>query len=860
LKTSLKIILVLLVATTLITSCSRKKNSFISRNYHALSARDNTLFNGFNALELGRETLNEGYSDNYWDILPVERMQITEEVTLPGESKNENFTRAEEKAVKAIQKHSMNIKGKEYNPQMDEAYLLLGKSRYFDQRFVPALESFNYILYKYPASNKINQAKVWREKANIRLENDDLAIQNLKRLLDQEELEGQVLADASSMLAQAYINTKSLDSALTQIDIAANVTKSNDERGRYRFIQGQLYNALGDKDSANIAFDRVIELNRSTPRMYLISAHIEKAKNFDYNDGNKLEFLELLTDLEYNRENRPYLDKIYHQIAEYHLKDNLDSLAVVYYNMSLRTNTQDKVLKARTYEILGDLFFDYSEYAFAGEYYDSTMQNMVTNSKPFRAIKRKRDNLDDVIYYEGIAQTNDSILNLLSLSSEDRALVFEEHIENLKIVAEEEKERAEAEELKKGLVTSKNSNPDQKTASFGTTKTSKGGPSSVPASTFYFYNQTTVAYGKNEFIKVWGNRKLEDNWRWSNNTNSALKEEFVDPEIASASEEDLYNADFYESLLPSDQKEIDSIKRGRNYAYYQLGLIYKEKFKEYQLAKFKFQDLLNSNPDENLILPTKYNLYKIYELLGEGSEAAIAKNEIISNYPDSRYALILSNPESANSKDQTSPKSIYENMYAQFENQEYEKVLSKIDEYILVFEGEEMLPKFELLKATVSGRLYGFEAYSEAVNYVALTYANKPEGEQAQNIVTNVLPKLATKEFTSDSLIGNYKVVYQFNKANTQEITDFAKVLDTVVAKVAYYDLKTSIDVYNPELSFVVVHGLKSIDGAEGFAYIIKDEDRLKIKKPSTAISSENYQITQIHKNFDEYLRVHQDQ
>jgi hypothetical protein len=31
-------------------------------------------------------------------------------------------------------------------------YLLLGKARYYDQRFIPALDAFNYILYKYPNS------------------------------------------------------------------------------------------------------------------------------------------------------------------------------------------------------------------------------------------------------------------------------------------------------------------------------------------------------------------------------------------------------------------------------------------------------------------------------------------------------------------------------------------------------------------------------------------------------------------------------------------------------------------------------------------------------------------------------------
>jgi tetratricopeptide (TPR) repeat protein len=193
LKTSNNTILLVLFLATLALSCSRKKDKFINRNFHAVTAEFNALYNGYNALEEGKSALNEAYFDNYWDILPIERMQVFEDVVLPGQSKNESFSKAEEKAVKAIQKHSMNIDGKEKNPQMDEAYLLLGKARYFDQRFVPSLEAFNYILYKYPASDKINRAKVWREKANIRLDNNELAIKNLKRLLKQEHLEGQAL-------------------------------------------------------------------------------------------------------------------------------------------------------------------------------------------------------------------------------------------------------------------------------------------------------------------------------------------------------------------------------------------------------------------------------------------------------------------------------------------------------------------------------------------------------------------------------------------------------------------------------------------------------------------------------------------
>ena len=847
-KTSYKAILIIIFSVFLASSCSRKKDKFINRNFHAVTAEFNALFNGYNALEQGKQSLNNAYFDNYWEVLPIERMQIFEDVVLPGQSKNENFTRAEEKAVKAIQKHSMNIKGKEKNPQMDEAYLLLGKTRYFDQRFIPALEALNYILYKYPASDKINQAKVWREKANIRLDNNELAIENLKRLLKQEDIEGQDLADATSILAQAYLNTKSVDSAITQLEIASNATKNNDERGRYRFIQGQLYNELGYKDSANIAFDKVIELNRRTPRIYMISAYLEKIKNFDFENGNKLEATELLSELEENRENRPFLDKIYHQIGAYHLQNGSDSLAVAYYNKSLRTDTRDKILKSKNYETLGDMNFDASVYAEAGMYYDSTMSNLALNSKPYRVIKRKRDNLEDVIYYEAIAKVNDSVLRLVNLSEPEKLAYFESFIEVLKEQAEAEKEKQEAAERNSGLAT---------VNSIGAQPNRVG--SQATANNFYFYNPTTVAYGKNEFVKTWGDRRLEDNWRWSSKgiSGGANSSPTLDI-VASASDEERFDPQFYVSKIPSTEKEIDSISKTRNYAYYQLGLIYKEKFKEYELAKDKFQNLLRSNPEERLILPSKYNLFKIYELLGEKGEASIAKEDIIAKYPDSRYATLLKNPELVSERDENSPESLYEALYIQHKNQEYADVISKSEEYIKTFDGEPMVPKFELLKATATGRLYGYEAYKKAVNYLAITYANTFEGKQAKNIEANILPKLASPDFIeeTDSVSDNYKVIFKFKDPQPKAISSFKATLDDVLGHIKYYRLNASIDVYNPNTKFVVVHGLKIPQVAKTFNQLLTEEDQKKIKAPYFVVSSTNYQIIQIHKNLDTYLNM----
>src|SRR5690606_8561497 len=274
----------------------------------------------------------------------------------------------------------------------------------------------------------------------------------------------------------------------------------------------------------------------------------------------------------------------------------------------------------------------------------------------------------------------------------------------------------------------------------------------------------------------------------------------------------------------------------------------------YGLAKNKLQNLLESNPEERLVLPAKYNLLKIYELLGETGEANIAKNDIVTNYPDSRYTTILTNPELASARDDNSPESLYETLYEQFENQQHEAVISKSEEYINIFEGDPIVPKLELLKANASGRLHGYEAYAKAINYIAVTYANTPEGKQAQDIETNVLPRIANTAFVVDGSADNYKVVFRFEGSKKENLDSFKSTLDTVLKNIEYYSLDTSVDVYSPTTSLVIVHGLKNEQIAKTFDQLLTEDDKKKIAEPYFVISSTNYQITQIHKNLDSFL------
>ncbi len=846
LKLHYKFVLATLLGGLAFSACSTKKDAFLNRNLHALNTKYNVLYNGNNAFDTGREALNANYKDDYWELLPVERLAVTDAIKLDSEDNNPNFIIAEEKATKAVQKHSMDIKDEERNPQTDEAFLLLGKARYYDQRYIPALEAFNYIIKKYNYSNKLNEAHIWREKVNIRLENDELAIKNLKRLMKFEKLKDQEYADARAMMAQAFINLKVLDTAVQQLKIASYYTKKNPEKGRYYYIIGQLHNQLGHKDSANYAFDKVIALKRKSPRVYMINAEIEKIRNTKITPENEQMVVDHMADLEKNRENRPFLHKIYRQIAEYHLNKKSDSLALLYFNKSLRATQNEPKLNALNYENIAEYNFDGNEYKRAGAYYDSVLTNLPEISKKHREIKKKLDNLADVIAYEEVVHYTDSVTTLFKMSKEARETYFGDYIAGLKKAAEEEAKKDQA----------------LQNAGFAAFGATKGGKENQGK--FYFYNITSLGYGQNDFKQKWGERKLEDDWRWSNKSRVLPAEEMAEGTAKNAvaivnaepSDEEKYSLDFYIDGIPTDVAVIDSLNTERNFANYQLGLIYKEKFKENMLAAGKLEDVLRSNPEERLILPSKYNLYKIYE--EENSPLLVSmKVDILKNHSDSRYAEILLNPQAVLTDNEDSPDARYAQLYKLYQQQEFLQTITGAEENISKYTGDPIVPKFEMLKANAIGRLQGYEPFKEALNFVALTYPNSPEGKKAEQMVANQLPKLEPKEFSHQERStgsANWKVVFPFKRSKDEQAIKLMELLVKSI-KDLNYNNTVSKDIYNLEEQFVVVHGFKSMDYALGYVELLKINRDYKVDNENFVILSSNYKIIQVHKNLQNYRR-----
>jgi len=849
-----------LITLLILVACSTKKDSFVSRNYHAMTTQNNILYNGGIGFDKGVADINAKSKNNFWKRLPVEKMELSDG-SINDTTKNVNFDLAETKATKAIQKHSMNIDGRERNSQTDEAYLMLGKARYFSQRYIPALDAFNYILYKNPNSNKNFEAKIWREKTNMRLGNDALVIKNLSKLLKDFKLKAHYVANANAVLAEAFLNLEEKDSAVAKLKIAQELTSINTEKARYRFILGQLYEELGKKDSALLSFQSVIDMRRKADREYVIQAYAKKAQLFDFQNGNKEELTKLFTQLVDNRENRPFLDLIYHQIGLYYDKSNDPELALKNYNRSLKLIKDNTYLSVSNYRNLGNMYFKSAEFPLAAKYYDSTLVKLDKNTREYLQIEKLRKNLDDVIKYDALAHTNDSILRVVALSDSERIVYFVNHIESLKKAEEKQQQLAKKQQEAMANFEQSGTNLPAGQTFIKPNVPVRNLPKSdvgSAVSSFYFYTPSTVAFGQLEFKKNWGKRSPNGYWRITTTAGdisiSATSDDLVVGvdinQKTIKKTNDKYAVAYYLDQIPTDQKVIDSINQERNFAFYQLGIIYKEKFKEYDLAAAKLEKILEQNPAEKLVLPTMYNLYKIYQTT-DNTKAAAMKIRILSQFPESRYAQIINNAGTDN-LNVNSPEKTYNQLYEVFKKEQFVALLEKLNTAIIQFSGDAILPKLELLRANTQAKLFGVTVYKKALEEVAEQYPNTDEGKQAKDFLSNQIPSLEKIDFTTTAK--SWKILFKVGIQSdplTKEIEEKIKkfIEEEKIEKRSY-----SYDVYTDKENFLVIHNIKSEAYANDIINYMKSNKQYTITQPAIIISSDNYKVIQIKKNLEIYL------
>ena len=794
----------------------------------------NVLYNGNLALEEGKKELAEKRKDNYFEILEVEPEVRSQNYNLKGEG-NPHFDRAEEKAIKAIQRHSMVFDGKQKNRKIDDAYMLLGKARYYNGRYIPALEAFNHLLTNYGETNQRYNAAVWREKAHIQLGREQLAVTALEKIFEEEQPKRRERATLHAVLAQAFINLESYPKAIEALKQASQETKEKPKRGRYYFIIGQLFEHLQQKDSAQAYYQKVIGLNWNVPRRLWVEAQVGKARTQTLTPEEKIAYTKKLRKMEKLYEHKDLLDLVYFQHALFLEGENQPKAATNYFLRSLEKNKDNEGLRRRTHEHLGELYFKDKKYPLAYAHYDSTLVYIPKNTLEHLYMRRKRDNLAQITAFENTIAKADSLSRIMKMPKEEQVRYFERHIDSLK-----------QQPATQQAVT---------ITDFGRATTPQ---QQNPQEGFYFYLPQTVAYGKQLFKQRFGDRPLMDNWRWSNQLIAQQSTDVVTDSLAISQ----ISPEDYLKKLPTSS-ELEQLQKDRETALYGVGELYWEKFADGKLAEQRLTRLLSLTHNDKLKEKTLYLLYKINEK--NPKEADAYKQQLLTSFPNSEYAKPISGQQSTNEKELQEQ---YQRLSDQLAAQQYAEVLAYIQAHKTAYKTSSMGPDFDILKAKAIARLDGKTAYIRELEAIVQEYPNTSQADDLKEKLKILKGSSEKPTFLPDEEATSWKVVLQ-GGLDEQQLTQLKNYLE----ENGFAYLTLSQDVYDDKEQFAVLHGFMSKQMAEGFVQRVNhyfQENSLKNKKKKDeeknkentmffkeffVISSENYAILQAFKNKEEYIK-----
>jgi len=272
-------------------------------------------------------------------------------------------------------------------------------------------------------------------------------------------------------------------------------------------------------------------------------------------------------------------------------------------------------------------------------------------------------------------------------------------------------------------------------------------------SNWYFYNPTTASFGSSEFIKKWGRRKLEDNWRRSNKkiiTESGdLSSEGETGEIstpaAGASKPNKFQPtqkEFYLADIPLNDTLMKESNNRIAQALFNSGKILKDELKRPNDAIQYFDWLNNRFPQDERVLFSYYNLYQIYQALKIEAEVNRYKELILAKFPDSRSAKIISNPNYFQELEEARNQvmSFYKETYQAYQDKQYETVYANCTKADTAFALNPIRDKFGRLKVMAYARVNPSDTTGlvKSINDLVFKYPESEVADPAKNLLNYI--------------------------------------------------------------------------------------------------------------------------
>ena len=650
---SAKNILIIVAVAVAIVSCSTQKNTAGSRFWHSFNARYNTYYNGQVAFTEGNLEKEKNNKDNYTELIPLYPVGNKASRDI-GKS---NYQRTVEKMEKAIQRHSIKEKGKEKNPFLWRAWLLMGKAEFQMGQFEEAAATFSYMARLYQGEPLMSGlARAWLAKCYTELgwryDAEDV-IRNMSR----DSMDFRAVKDWDYTYANYYIREADYQKAIPYLKKAIKHERRKVQRAREWFLMGQIENLLGHQQEAYNAFKRVVRL--SPPYELEFNARIAQTEVMAKNNGKQM--ISKLKRMARDDNNAEYLDQVYYAIGNIYLAQGDTLEAISAYETGNKKATRSGIEKGVLLLTLGNIYWEREKFADAQRCYGEAIGLLDKERKDYQELSQRSKILDELVpYTEGI-HLQDSLLALSVMPEAERNKAIDRVIDALKKKEKEERDaklEAEADAQQAKNQANMPQRQSQRTPTPQPTAQKAGGA-------WYFYNPTAVSQGKTAFQREWGKRENVDNWRRSNQTvirmpgaedettdsiasdDLAVGDSIATDSIAAPLDSaalDPHKREYYLAQIPfSDEQKAASheiIKDGLFHG----GIILKDKMERLPLSERYLRRLTNDYPDYEHNDEAWYHLWLLYSRLGQLSKAAECLAHMQENHAESEWTLLLSDP------------------------------------------------------------------------------------------------------------------------------------------------------------------------------------------------------------------------
>jgi len=743
--------------TLMIAGCSADKNTGASRFYNSLISKYNIWFNGNEAYKAGVEKVKTAHRDDYSSLIPVFEYSSAESSSAAAS----DMERAIQKASKVIALYSITArpdeKGRmgdnarseefynrrEYNEWVDDSYILMGKAQFYQKNFMAARSSLSFAVSITTDQNIVTEADIWMTRIQTEEGNYAEASRMLQEISAPESLSRALKSMYFSTQADILLRQKRYGEAVVPLTKAADHTGDKDTKVRLTYLLAQVCRAAGDNTLSTRYFTQVMRMN--PPYELEFNAGINLAGVADISHGDAEDLKKSLHRMLRDSKNKDYLDQIYFALGELENRMGNTDEALRLWSQSATASTVNMRQRARSYIALAHHYYSLPEYMKAWLYYDSTAYIIDERFPDYDIISRRASDLKEYAQFHNVVITEDSLRMVAGMSASDRDALIAGIIRS---AADEQTKTGTGDGSDRYNMGQYYENEQRSSSAIS----AEGG--------WYFYNQTALTFGRTEFRRRWGTRRLEDNWRrlnkahsgFSNGSSPENKEEGQLSDSAGVNPN--LTKDYYMRNLPlTDSLMSLSVNRSAE-ALLGEGKILATRLADTLAAAASLEEAAKTGYDPKTKAEALYELYKLLRN-SDPARAERRRSDLITSFPNSEYALILSDPDYIRKHQEMAAMAIksYENAYQAFTDERYAEAMALCNEAILTYPADELTPRFMLLNAMATGATEGQMAYKDKLDSLIVKYPDTPEGKRAAEITDFLRREMPAIKIAEDTRI-----------------------------------------------------------------------------------------------------------